>query len=840
MATSAPDHIVDPMEVDMDIGIDNTNPGAEKARTISKAEWEKHKQDIYQLYMIEKKPMADLVNAMVGKGFKASGLTFCATQGEAQYFRMLREWGFHKKMKRQRPSEAQRRRADIGPGNQVQIPQDPRTAFTIQSQGFLPLDSGTLVPRTTLHGTDSIGYGSGNNSQTYFRSTGQNQGSCQFDVGYGYPNPPLPALSTDPFINPDDPGNLSDDFLNFGSNNNFNELSLLTTEPLNNVNTGEASRGLSNARDVQDNNTNSGGGSSRSSGAAGMKGKQPIHFAVQTGNLNGVKFLLDKNPKCAHLCGEDGISPLWIAAQQGHTRIVKLLIDGYQADVNTASTDSKRTPLHQASQNGHTEIVRILLDKGALPDLRDSEGVSPLWTAAQKGSVETVNLLVSRPNVEIDAMPTDIKRTALHQAAQGGHTEIVRVLLEHGANVDPKDLRGITPLWSAAQRGSEEIVTMLLQKNASADTMSTSGENRRPLHQAAQNGHTTVCKLLLKYGASYEPLDDTMCSPLFFASQGGHSEIVRMLLEKGASPENTWEGKDGKGRRCLHQAAQNGHLETVRLLLDHGAHAEPENDSSDSSSGDDSDDTTEDESQPKYSFKSYKQAMKAAKRRGTESTKSTKPTKAPSKSSNKLSDLRPPSPLGLALQNGHYDVAKLLIERGADVNSVAHLTLVRPLHFAVFSGKEELVKLLIDNKADINGREVDGWPPLMFAAQIGNCKMIDSFIDEGVDVNATANSGVTALWIASQQGHTAVVQTLLKAEARSFAAKSGRYPVHQAAQNAHFEVVKLLVEEDPNCVNLKDARGTSLISLASSGRETVRVDIMKYLDSKGAPIIEEE
>lgn len=69
MATSAQNQIVEPMDVEMDV--DNPNPGADKARTISKTEWEKHKQDIYRIYIEERKQMPDLVIAMERKGFKA-------------------------------------------------------------------------------------------------------------------------------------------------------------------------------------------------------------------------------------------------------------------------------------------------------------------------------------------------------------------------------------------------------------------------------------------------------------------------------------------------------------------------------------------------------------------------------------------------------------------------------------------------------------------------------------------------------------------------------------------------------------------------------------------------
>ncbi|EWC44545.1 hypothetical protein DRE_06717 [Drechslerella stenobrocha 248] len=590
--------------------------------------------------------------------------------------------------------------------------------------------------------------------------------------------------------------------------------------------------------------------------------------AVEAGNLTIVNILLKANPLCANVTAE-GVTPLWMASQQGHTKIAKLLIEDCKADVNTKVPDSHRTPLHQAAQGGRTEIVKLLLANGADPDARDSSGVSPLWTAAQKGSAEIVKLLLNlndaeplprpdgaTPKVDPNVVTSDGKRTPLHQAAQNGCVDVVRILLERGADPDPRDQHGISPLWSAAQGGFEEIVKMLLAtKGADAEVISTSGSNRRPLHQAAQNGHTGVCKLLLAHGVQHEPLDNTNCSPLFFAAQGGHAEIVEILLSKGSSPENAWEkGNKGGRRYCLHQAAQNGHAKVASLLLGAGANVEPDEYIPDEgllpSSSSDSSDTAEEGPRKVSGYKSRRKYERFLEKKGrtnqqsapsSPNSNSKRKKRAKSKKRSDRSQYVSVSPLGLAIVAGHIEVVRLLIENGANTNSINNKSQLSPLHLANVAGsegREDIITLLIENGARVDAKEKDGWTPMMLAAQNGNCNIVDMLIKNGASVDAQGTDGETALWIASQQGHTAIVEKLLQADARSIPTTgSGRYPIHQAAQNGHFEVLKRLVENDPDCVDLSDFNGSTAIAHAAGGKEAIRFHMVEYLISKGAKFI---
>ncbi|KAK6529963.1 hypothetical protein TWF281_009113 [Arthrobotrys megalospora] len=577
------------------------------------------------------------------------------------------------------------------------------------------------------------------------------------------------------------------------------------------------------------------GGSRRATSAGrarvAIRNWQPIHNAVQAGSLSLVKLFLEKSPECADLRTDKGVTPLWMASQGGYTKIAKLLIKSAKVDVNVTTPESERTPLHQAAQRGNEEIVKLLLTHGAHADPRDVHGVTPLWAASQQGAVSIVKFLAARKDVNINATTTDAKRTAIHQAAQNGHIEVVKILLEHRKILpDPRDRNGITPLYAAANGGYTEIVKMLLNGKANAEVIATNGSNRRPFHQAANNGHTAICKLFLDYQVDFEPLDDTNCSPLFFACQGGHHEIVKLLLAAGADYENAWCGQKGGGRRCLHQAAQNGHLEVVQLLLDAGAAIDPETDiPSESSSDDESNNSDQSSSNDSDAMGEVVVRRRRAVPRVGKKPPKKKRRKGNNKRRGRASDSKTPTPLSLAAHAGQYDIAKLLIERGADIHSICHKDL-RPIHQAVFSGKAEIVKLLVDKKVDVDAKEIDGWSPVMIAAQIGNCNIIEILADAGANINSEATSGATALFMAAQQGHTAAVKVLLDHGARSFATlKSGRHPIHQAAQNAHFEVIKLLVEHDPSSINSKDNAGCTVMGLAASGREPVRDRIVRYL-----------
>ena len=131
---------------------------------------------------------------------------------------------------------------------------------------------------------------------------------------------------------------------------------------------------------------------------------------------------------------KDSITPLLIASANGHTEVVKALLDTPTIDVNKTHRNGA-TPLLMASTNGHKEVVKALLEK---PDIdinkANKDGFTPLLMASTNGHKEVVKALLENPDIDINKANED-GYTPLLLAGFGGHTIIARELLEAGASI---------------------------------------------------------------------------------------------------------------------------------------------------------------------------------------------------------------------------------------------------------------------------------------------------------------------------------------------------------------------------------------------------------------------
>ena len=125
-----------------------------------------------------------------------------------------------------------------------------------------------------------------------------------------------------------------------------------------------------------------------------------------------------------------------------------------------------------------------------------------------------------------------------------------------GANKDQGTRDGTTPLFIAAQKGHFEVVRFLVESSANKD-QGKADDGVTPLFIAAQNGHFEVVRFLVESGASKDA-----------AAHNGHLQVVRFLVESGASKDT---GRTHDGGTPLHAAAHNGHLQVVRFLVESSA-----------------------------------------------------------------------------------------------------------------------------------------------------------------------------------------------------------------------------------------------------------------------------
>uniref|UniRef100_A0A1A8VCX1 Uncharacterized protein n=1 Tax=Nothobranchius furzeri TaxID=105023 RepID=A0A1A8VCX1_NOTFU len=296
----------------------------------------------------------------------------------------------------------------------------------------------------------------------------------------------------------------------------------------------------------------------------------PTAAGIQSfGEVAGL--LLERGADPGHR-DHDGMTPLLLAAYEGHDDVVELLLEA-GADVDeTAHPDGSFssaaavTPLLAAAAMGHMKTVSRLLFWGAAVDAIDCEGRTALCLAAARGSLEVVRALLDRGLDENHK--DDLGWTPLHAAACEGHRTICAALTDQGsmARVGEMDIEGRTPLILAAQEGHWSTVKLLLDRRSPIDHRAYDGHSA--LSAAFLEGHADVAELLMKRGADTDVRDAEGRPLLYLLVLNNCLDMAALLIEKGGVP---LESRDSEGRTALHVASWQGNVEIVGLLLNHGA-----------------------------------------------------------------------------------------------------------------------------------------------------------------------------------------------------------------------------------------------------------------------------
>ncbi len=375
---------------------------------------------------------------------------------------------------------------------------------------------------------------------------------------------------------------------------------------------------------------------------------------------------------------------------------------------------------------------------------------APLADAIEKMDTAAIRALITDSNVnaaQVDGM------TALHWAARHDLIDTAKTLLAAGANPKAPNRYGVTPLAIACTNGNAGMVTLLLEAGADANAPQRGGET--PLMTAARTGRLEAVKALLARGADVHAELPQGQTALMWASAEGHTAVVEALLAAGAD----FRKPLASGFTPLLFAARAGHTAIVQRLLEAGVDV-------------------------------------------NEATQAAKPAaRGPRKGTTALI---------IAIENGHFELASLLLDLGA--NSQDMRSGYTPLHVLSWVRKPD------------RGEDENGLPEPEGSGNLSSEQLVRKLVASGADVNARLTGGPAGGGRIARKGCT---------------------PFMLAADTADTPYMKLLLElgADPTIPN---AEGCTPIMAAAglgtrtaeeeAGTEEEAIEAIGYLLSLGADI----
>ncbi|XP_065367097.1 protein fem-1 homolog B isoform X1 [Calliphora vicina] len=194
------------------------------------------------------------------------------------------------------------------------------------------------------------------------------------------------------------------------------------------------------------------------------------------------------------------------------------------------------TPLTMAAMAGNTMYVKTLLSHYSVDLERECNvifdglvvyGATALWVAAGLGHLQVVKLLVNNgANVNHN---TKAQSSPLRAACYAGRLDIVKYLIEHGADVNLGNKYNNTCIMIAAYKGHAHVVDTLLKNGANPNEQALCGATA--LHYAAECGHLEVCRILLDHGARLQENEHGL-SPVLNAAERTHEDVVHLFIER--------------------------------------------------------------------------------------------------------------------------------------------------------------------------------------------------------------------------------------------------------------------------------------------------------------------
>ncbi|KAB8224216.1 ankyrin repeat-containing domain protein [Aspergillus novoparasiticus] len=295
-----------------------------------------------------------------------------------------------------------------------------------------------------------------------------------------------------------------------------------------------------------------------------------LQEAARGGHLNVVDILIRKGADVNALPRDRGMTALQAAVASDSPEVVRYMI-AVGANINVPAEEWGRTALQKAAEIGSIEMVNMLLDaeavleRSAHQDGRDAPALELAIKGGHFSVAERLLQKIDKAGEQEQKYLYNPLTLALHTAAFQGYEHIVRRLLEVGAPILELDRPALLVPYTASN-GHTAIVKMLLDAGAEMDGTSSrysrTSHSKTALQSAVAGGHVETARLLLEYGADINAAPARVKSPLHLACRNGDVIMVRMLLDAGVNIRAV----SYSGKTVRRSAEKGGSIEILQLL----------------------------------------------------------------------------------------------------------------------------------------------------------------------------------------------------------------------------------------------------------------------------------
>ncbi|PVD26794.1 hypothetical protein C0Q70_14472 [Pomacea canaliculata] len=505
----------------------------------------------------------------------------------------------------------------------------------------------------------------------------------------------------------------------------------------------------------------------------------------------------DDDASVVNVVAGHGLSPLILAVQQGHDTICRQLLEA-GAEVTAQEAMTRRTPLHYALYLKRLDLFNLLLNYS--PDLTaaDHRGTSVVHRCCAVSDVQYLSQLLSACDrqrvLQVINMADSEGATPVTIACQNGHLTHLSALLAHGASVSDRDAHGRTALHHCVENPDTACAELLLKADPSL-LAAPDDEGLTPLHLAVIAANVPLIRLLLKRGASLTCRDHQQHTVAHWATVCGHAGVLDVLLEYDvelSSPDahqaypvhyaaqvaRPAHADDDELRHSVSEGSQevHGNLRLLRKLLDHGVSPEVRD-----------------------------------------------------------KDMR--TPIIWAASAGNAEACGLLVAAGANPDAADKDGLCA-LHCAASRGHVVCVRQLVTTcGARVDPTDQNQCTPLFYAITLGHCDCVTTLLQLGARSAHTDNRGRNSAHCAAVKGSRDIIESLRVQGVDLWCPSlKGDYPVHEAAQAGHVEIVQYLLEASPAGTDTVDAankEGRTCLHIAAL---TNNLRLAKVLLDRGADV----